>query len=133
MRAMGSSAPSAPDPESRTAHVLSTEVGWPGASQPPAPSDPGVTVSRHRALLISPSGRADLRPMREETGLAVLESGPPAHESLMGPQPSVFLPGPAPQVGVDAPQEGHHGGAVEPSVVVHPPGDDGVQPSRQVV
>ena len=28
-------------------------VGWPGASQPPAPSDPGVTVSRHRALLIS--------------------------------------------------------------------------------
>jgi hypothetical protein len=30
-------------------------VGWPGASQPPAPSDPGVTVSRHRALLISRS------------------------------------------------------------------------------
>jgi hypothetical protein len=30
-------------------------VGWPGASQPPAPSDPGVTVSRHRALLIGPS------------------------------------------------------------------------------
>jgi hypothetical protein len=27
-------------------------VGWPGALQPPAPSDPGVTVSRHRALLI---------------------------------------------------------------------------------
>src|ERR1039458_7494667 len=31
-------------------------VGWPGASQPPAPSDPGVTVSRHRALLIGPRG-----------------------------------------------------------------------------
>lgn len=29
-------------------------VGWPGASQPPAPTDPGVTVSRHRAPLISP-------------------------------------------------------------------------------
>jgi len=28
-------------------------VGWPGAFQPPAPSDPGVTVSRHRALLTS--------------------------------------------------------------------------------
>src|SRR3954469_15361184 len=28
-------------------------VGWPGASRPPAPIDPGVTVSRHRALLIS--------------------------------------------------------------------------------
>ena len=28
-------------------------VGSPGASQPPAPTDPGVTVSRHRALLIS--------------------------------------------------------------------------------
>ena len=27
-------------------------VGWPGALQPPAPSDPGVTVSRHRALVI---------------------------------------------------------------------------------
>jgi hypothetical protein len=26
-------------------------VGWPGAFQLPAPSDPGVTVSRHRALL----------------------------------------------------------------------------------
>src|SRR4051812_33581875 len=105
-------------------------VGWPGALQPPAPSDPGVTVSRHRALLISPSGRADLRPMREETGLAVLESGPPAHEALMGAQPSVFLPGPAPQVGVDAPQEGHHRGAVElhavqseGRVIVHHEGD----------
>jgi hypothetical protein len=30
-------------------------VGWPGALQPPAPTDPGVTVSRHRALLISRS------------------------------------------------------------------------------
>ena len=27
-------------------------VGWPGALQPPAPSDPGVTVSCHRALVI---------------------------------------------------------------------------------
>jgi hypothetical protein len=26
-------------------------VGWPGASQPPAPTDPYVTVSRHTALV----------------------------------------------------------------------------------
>ena len=31
-------------------------VGWPGALQPPAPTDPGVTVSRHRALLTSCQG-----------------------------------------------------------------------------
>jgi hypothetical protein len=30
-------------------------VGWPGASQPPAPTDPDVTVSCHPALLISVS------------------------------------------------------------------------------
>src|ERR1019366_8051220 len=36
--------------------ALAGLVGWPGASQPPAPSDPGVTVSRHRALLIGPRG-----------------------------------------------------------------------------
>jgi integrase len=35
-------------------------VGWPGASQPPAPTDPGVTVSRHRALLISPRSTCGL-------------------------------------------------------------------------
>ena len=40
-------------------------VGWPGASQPPAPSDPGVTVSRHRALLTGPSVRADPLPVSE--------------------------------------------------------------------
>ena len=27
-------------------------VGWPGAFQPRAPADPGVTVSRYRALVI---------------------------------------------------------------------------------
>ena len=32
--------------------VIRDDVGWPGASQPPAPTDPGVKVSRHRALLI---------------------------------------------------------------------------------
>lgn len=35
---------------------MAIKVGWPGASQPPAPTDPGVTVSRHRALLASCQG-----------------------------------------------------------------------------
>ncbi len=47
-----------------------SEVGWPGASQPPAPSDPGVTVSRHRALLICLSVRTDPLPLGEQTGLS---------------------------------------------------------------
>src|SRR6266581_4777414 len=42
-----------------------THAGSPGASQPPAPTDPGVTVSRHPALVVlvtrtrpsTPSGR----------------------------------------------------------------------------
>jgi len=38
-------------------------VGWPGALQPPAPSDPGVTVSRHRALLTSSVRSALSRPL----------------------------------------------------------------------
>jgi hypothetical protein len=42
-----------PDVSGHGSAVASRSVGWPGASQPPAPSDPGVTVSRHRALLIS--------------------------------------------------------------------------------
>src|SRR5450755_4589656 len=35
--------------------VIAVMVGWPGASQPPAPTDPDVTVSRHPALLTSVS------------------------------------------------------------------------------
>jgi hypothetical protein len=42
MRAAGASSPS-----------WRSVVGSPGALQPPAPTDPGVTVSRHRALLTS--------------------------------------------------------------------------------
>jgi len=41
------------DPFTRLIGVES--VGWPGASQPPAPTDPDVTVSRHPALLTSVS------------------------------------------------------------------------------
>ena len=43
-----------------------SESGGPGGSHPRAPSDPGVTVSRHRALLISSSGvGADHAPVGE--------------------------------------------------------------------
>ena len=47
--------------------VVQPVGGWPGASQPPAPTDPGVTVSRHRALLTS----------RSELGLWHVPSIPP--------------------------------------------------------
>src|SRR5918995_2094024 len=65
--------------------LASRRVGWPGASQPPAPSDPGVTVSRHRALLIGPSLRTDPPPVREEAGLSFLQPGPPPLEPSIAP------------------------------------------------
>src|SRR6266498_1844999 len=82
--------------------------GWPGASQPPAPTDPGVTVSRHRALLTSRSERTNPSPMGEQAGFSLEEPGPPPLEPLVGPQPPVLLPSPAPQVEADAPEEGIH-------------------------
>src|SRR5438046_7875358 len=81
-------------------------VGWPGASQPPAPTDPGVTVSRHRALLTGLSVRTDPLPVGEQSGRSLEEPGPPPLEPPVGPQPPVLLPSPAPQVGTDAPQAG---------------------------
>src|SRR5918997_1127140 len=71
--------------------------------------------------------------MGEQAGGSCEHPGPPPTEGLVGPQPPVLPPGPAPQVGVDALQEGIERGPVEPAVVVDPPGDDGVQPARQVV
>src|SRR5204862_6130437 len=78
-------------------------VGWPGASQPPAPEDPGVTVSRHRAPLTSRSAPADPPPVGEQTRFSFEHPGPPPLEPLVGTQPSVLLPCPAPQVDADAP------------------------------
>ena len=61
-----------------TGRLQGRESGRPGESHPRAPSDPGVTVSRHRALLIGPStsapgasgrtGRAVSRAVRPATG-----------------------------------------------------------------
>src|SRR3984893_2468018 len=65
--------------------------------------------------------------------MSLEQSGPPLAEAFVGPQSFVLSPGPAPQVGVDAPQEGIERGSVEPAVVADPPGDDGVQPPCQVV
>ena len=57
--------------------LVLVESGGPGESHPRAPTDPGVTVSRHRALLISPdrsgpgasgrTGRAVSRAVRSTT------------------------------------------------------------------
>src|SRR6266542_1654583 len=82
--------------------------GWPGASQPPAPTDPGVTVSRHRALLTNRSERTNPSPMGEQAGFSLEEPGPPPLEPLVGPQPPVLLPSPVPQVEADAPEVGIH-------------------------
>ena len=101
-------------------------VGWPGASQPPAPSDRSVTVSRHRALLTSRSVRAGPLPVGEQAGLARGEPCPPSSESFVGSQPLVLPSSPARQVGVDALQEGSHHERAIPPVIVHPPSDDGV-------
>jgi len=79
-----------------------------------------------------PSGRADPPPVGEQAGLSFEQSGPPPLEPLVRPQPSVLLPCPALQVDADAPQEGCQRPVV-PAGVVHLPGDDGVQPFRQVV
>ena len=55
--------------------------------------------------------------MGEQAGLSLEQSGPPLAEAFVGPQSFVLSPGPAPQVGVDALQEGIERGPVEPAVV----------------
>ena len=58
---------------------LITGVGWPGASQPPAPTDPGVTLSRHPALLTS---RQYARTHCQWANRAGSLSSSPAHHRL---------------------------------------------------
>src|ERR1035438_2626254 len=77
--------------------------------------------------------RADPSPLSEQGRLACEQACPPSFEPFDGPQSFVLLRGPAPQVEVDALQEGIERGAVVPPVVAHPSGDDGVQPSRQII
>ncbi len=101
------------------------------ASMPPR--SPAPTIPSTRRCITSVSGRADPLPLGEQIGLSFENPSPPPLEPLVGPQPSILLPSPAPQVEVDAPQEGMQHGPVVPAVIVHPPGDNGVQPFRQVV
>ena len=61
---------------SRAQSAQFRRVGSPGALQPPAPSDPGVTVSRHRALLIGPKTCGPRASVRR--GLAVGRTARPA-------------------------------------------------------
>src|SRR5450755_4624239 len=94
-------------------------------------SAPGSHGSRRDTLASpgsshQPSVRADPLPVGEQTGLAFLQPGPPPLEPFEGPQPPILLPSPAPQVGVDALQEGIHHGPVIATVIVHPSDDDGV-------
>lgn len=69
-----------------------------------AATDPDLTVSRYPALLTRRSvtpAKSPL-PLDEETGLTLGQPCPPRPERFVGPQLSVLLPRPAPQVGVDA-------------------------------
>ena len=61
----------------RTPVLETVGVGWPGGSQPPAPTDPGVTVSRHRALLTRRSVRTRGPTSTGRTGRAVVRSARP--------------------------------------------------------
>src|SRR5579871_5912009 len=73
-----------------------------GESHPQAPADPGVTVSRHRALLILSSPWAmDPLPVREEGRILEGDPLPRPVRLLDGPQPPVLLPDPPHQVCVD--------------------------------
>ena len=60
----------------------SWSAGSPGASQPRAPTERNVTVSRHSALLIHPSEVGHPCPVDEESWLSSLELTPPPLGSL---------------------------------------------------
>ena len=118
--------------ESRAAMRANGKSGSPGGSHPRAPTDPGVTVSCHRAPLIHRSVHADPLPVEEQPGCSGEQSVPPPLETLVRPQPPVLVPSPSHQVGADASQEWVHRRSVEPAVVLHPPAHGGIQPPRHV-
>ena len=93
-----------------------------GNLHPRAPTERSVTVSRHSALLTALRQYARTHAQwANRSGSRSVTPGPPRLEPLEGPQPLVLLRGPAPQVGVDALQEGIQLRPVELAVVVHPP------------
>jgi hypothetical protein len=60
-------------------------------------------------------------PVGEQAGLSREQPSEPPAVTLLGAQPLVFPSGPAPHVGVDAPQERIQRRPVKPAVVVDPP------------
>src|SRR5216683_2636407 len=104
------------------------EVGWPGASQPPAPTDPYVSLSAHTALLIQLSEVVRPPPVREQPRFTSGDPVPPRLGSLERPQPLVLLARPPQDAGVDPVQKRHQRGPVKPAVVAEPPGHDLVDP-----
>jgi hypothetical protein len=77
-------------------------VGWPEGVAPPAPADPGVTISRHRALVILTTRTVRPCPVGEEPGVLAGEALPAGRGLPHRAQPFVFLADPPHQVGVDA-------------------------------
>ena len=64
----------------------STSAGWPGAFQPPAPTDPDVKVSLYPAPLTRRSSkRMGPLPLGEQAGLSRDQPVPPPLEPFVGP------------------------------------------------
>src|ERR1035437_651939 len=96
-------------------------VGWPGASQPRAPTDPYVTVSRHTALVVLVIWQPALpRPSVRSTAAGFWPLLPGPGHLLPGPQLLVLIHEPPQQVGVDAVEHGMQRRAVEGPVIGHP-------------
>ena len=63
-----------------------TDAGWPGAFQPPAPTDPDVKVSLYPAPLTRRSSkRMGPLPLGEQAGLSRDQPVPPPLEPFVGP------------------------------------------------
>src|SRR5262249_34864984 len=102
-----------------------------GASQPRAPTERNVTVSRHSALLTHPSEIGRPGPMCKQVGRSSNEVPPPPPGFLERPEPLELSTSPAHQVGVDADEKTTHFLPVERAVVFHPSSDDRVHPLGQ--
>jgi hypothetical protein len=112
-------------------------VGWPGGIAPPAPTDPGVTLSRHRALLALASGwlipgPGFPAPVGQQPRHLGGDPVPGALHGLVGPEPPVFGPDPFLDVVVDPGEQRVQLGMAEPAVVRHPTADDRADPASEL-
>jgi len=76
------------------------DAGWPGALQPPAPTDPGVTVSHHPAPLTMLKERGPTAIGRRD-GAVFRAVRPPPLEPLVG-RSRLYSGQPTPHIGVEA-------------------------------